>query len=91
MPYFLVADAAASVAQVAEFGGEVKMGPIEMNNVGRYAEALDPQGAAFAIFEPAQKGKAVHAARLLVEIVMETAVAAAQRRWLSCATFVRLV
>jgi predicted enzyme related to lactoylglutathione lyase len=43
------------VAQLAQsLGGRVLFGPSDVPDIGRYASLHDPQGAAFAIFTPAQ-------------------------------------
>lgn len=55
MVYFQVADCAASTAQAQEMGAKVFMGPMEMPNVGTMSVMEDPQGAAFALFQPAAK------------------------------------
>ena len=48
MPYFAVEDCDASMARVAELGGQIAMGPMDIAP-GRFAVALDPEVAAFAI------------------------------------------
>lgn len=55
MSYFLVEDEDATVNQIRELGGQVPVGPVEMGDVGRWAIAMDPQGAAFALFEPGKQ------------------------------------
>lgn len=51
LPYFGAADADASVARIAELGGRVLVPPTPVPPSGRIAVALDPQGAAFALYE----------------------------------------
>ncbi len=47
--YVRVADAAATIAQVEEMGGQLLHGPMEVPGGDHVAACLDPQGAAFAI------------------------------------------
>ena len=54
--YIQVADCAASTALAKELGASVYMGPMEMANVGTFTVLADPQGAAFALFEPVPAG-----------------------------------
>ncbi|MDX1547297.1 MAG: VOC family protein [Rhodothermales bacterium] len=49
MPYFGVEDCDAAVARAQELGGTVKVEPITMPGVGRFAVVADPQGAVFSI------------------------------------------
>lgn len=49
-PYFTVTSCDASVAKVTELGGRTVAGPMDVPG-GRIAVVLDPQGAAFALFE----------------------------------------
>ena len=49
LPYFRVADADKTVARVKSLGGTIKMGPQDIQGVGRFAVVQDPQGAVFAI------------------------------------------
>ncbi len=49
MPYFLVADCDASVANAEALGGAVVVGATDIPNVGRFAVLRDPQGAVFSI------------------------------------------
>lgn len=51
MPYFGIADIDAALEQVTEHGGEVAMGPIEADGVGRFAVVQDPQGAFVSIIQ----------------------------------------
>ncbi|MEU9556333.1 VOC family protein [Streptomyces fumanus] len=52
-PVFAVPDCDAAVAQVAEHGGRVRMGPEDAEGVGRLAVCLDPAGADFVLLTPA--------------------------------------
>ncbi len=49
---FAVADADATVARAREHGGTVVAEPVDMP-IGRFAAVVDPQGAWFAIMQPA--------------------------------------
>jgi hypothetical protein len=49
LPYFMVADCDASVAKAKELGGSVKVPPMDIPKVGRFATIADPQGAVFSI------------------------------------------
>lgn len=51
MPYFGIADIDAALAQIPSLGGEVAMGPIEAEGVGRFAVVQDPQGAFLSIIQ----------------------------------------
>ena len=51
--YVAVADADATVAQARSLGAKVEVGPREIPGVGRFAVLSDPQGAVFAILQPA--------------------------------------
>ena len=50
--YFQVADCDASAAEAARLGARLFMPPTTFEHVGRMAVMADPQGAAFAIFQP---------------------------------------
>jgi predicted enzyme related to lactoylglutathione lyase len=50
--YFQVADADASTAKAQSLGARVYMGPMTMENVGRWSVIADPQGAVLALFQP---------------------------------------
>lgn len=52
--YFLVSDCNAAGAKATELGGQFLLPPLDMENVGRMAIVKDPQGAVFALFQPAQ-------------------------------------
>ena len=47
--YVAVDDVDASAAQAAELGGTVRLPPMDIPNVGRFAVLTDPSGAAFSI------------------------------------------
>jgi predicted enzyme related to lactoylglutathione lyase len=49
--YFGVADCDGTLETVAEQGGSVLMGPMEVENVGRFAYLRDPPGATFAVIQ----------------------------------------
>lgn len=48
---FAVADADEAVRKVEEAGGTVILGPMDVFDVGRFAVALDPTGAAFQLWQ----------------------------------------
>ncbi|MEV6113951.1 VOC family protein [Streptomyces sp. NPDC052109] len=48
---FLVTDADAAARRVEEAGGTVVLGPLDVFDVGRFAVALDPTGAAFQLWQ----------------------------------------
>ena len=48
LPYFAVDDCDAAMAKVQELGGQVHMGPMDIEP-GRFAVVADPEGASFAI------------------------------------------
>ena len=47
-----------AAAQIKRLGGSAHTEVIEVPNVGRMQMMMDPQGAAFYIYEPAQRGAA---------------------------------
>jgi predicted enzyme related to lactoylglutathione lyase len=49
---FAVADADAAVEAVKAAGGTLLLGPMDVFDVGRFAVALDPGGAAFQLWQP---------------------------------------
>ena len=51
MPYFAVANADKAIDAAKKNGGKVLMGPMDMDNVGRFAAVQDPQGAAFNVIK----------------------------------------
>ncbi|MFJ7155606.1 VOC family protein [Streptomyces sp. NPDC101118] len=53
IPYFAVADAAATVAKAEAAGGSVLMPPTDLPDVGTIAWIADPHGAPFAVLKPA--------------------------------------
>jgi len=53
LPYFMVANCDASVAQINQLGGATKMPPMDIPKVGRFAVVADPQGAVFQIIQMA--------------------------------------
>lgn len=61
MIYFLASDCDAFAGKAKDLGGQVLLPPTEMENVGRMGILRDPQGAVFALFQPAprqgQKGE----------------------------------
>jgi uncharacterized protein len=52
MIYFQVADCDASTAKAKQQGGEILLPPTDLENVGRFSILKDPQGVAFALFQP---------------------------------------
>lgn len=48
--YVQVADLDASLAKIADLGGQVVNGPMEVPGGDRVAQCVDPQGAMFAVF-----------------------------------------
>lgn len=50
--YFAVTDCGQSVAKAKQLGARLMLPPTSMEDVGRWAVLADPQGAAFAMFEP---------------------------------------
>jgi predicted enzyme related to lactoylglutathione lyase len=52
LPYVSVYDVDACARQVVTLGGQVRMGPEEVPNVGAWAVIADPQGAVIGIYEP---------------------------------------
>jgi len=53
LSYIAVTDCDASAAMAASLGGKIIFGPMTMEKVGRMAYVADPQGAIFALFQPA--------------------------------------
>ena len=49
MGYLTVEDVDATCARCAELGGAVRMGPFDVEGVGRFAVITDPSGAAVGI------------------------------------------
>jgi uncharacterized protein len=54
-PYIMVENADTYAEKIKSNGGNVLMGPADIPGTGRFAVAQDPQGAAFAIYEPLKK------------------------------------
>jgi predicted enzyme related to lactoylglutathione lyase len=50
--YFLASDCEGAAAQAKSLGANIYYGPTTLEGVGRWAVVADPQGAAFAIFQP---------------------------------------
>jgi len=50
--YFVVPDVDASAGRIKELGGRILNGPMEVPGGGRIVQAMDPQGAAFALHTP---------------------------------------
>jgi hypothetical protein len=55
VPYFAVKNCDASVKKAESLGGKVAVPAMDVPNVGRFATIMDPQGAAFAILQPAPR------------------------------------
>jgi len=53
MIYILAADCDLSAARAKELGARLYLEPMSMEGVGRMAVVADPQGAVFALFQPA--------------------------------------
>jgi uncharacterized protein len=49
LPYFAVEDCDASVARAQELGAEIRLAPVDVEGVGRFAKLADPAGARFAV------------------------------------------
>ena len=52
LAYVYVYDVDACVRQVPKLGGQVRVGPTEVPNVGSWAVVRDPQGASIGMYEP---------------------------------------
>ena len=52
MVYFAVGDANRTADDIKKLGGQLYVPPTDIPDVGRFAVAADPQGAAFAILQP---------------------------------------
>jgi predicted enzyme related to lactoylglutathione lyase len=57
--YIGVDDADGAAAKVTRLGGKILRPPTDIPNVGRFAVAADPEGAAFNLFKPTQGGQRV--------------------------------
>ncbi len=53
--YFAVDDCDATCEKIKSLGGQVLMGPQDIETVGRFATCADPQGGVFAILQPAPR------------------------------------
>ena len=53
--YFQVASCDASVAKAQDQGAQVLLQPTDLEDVGQFSVLKDPQGAAFALFQPETK------------------------------------
>jgi hypothetical protein len=53
--YFRTEDAAAAADKAVALGAEVLMGPFELPGTGHFVVVRDPQGAAFALYQPEAK------------------------------------
>jgi uncharacterized protein len=53
--YFQVANCDTSTAKAKDQGAQILFQPTDLENVGRFAILTDPQGAAFALFQPETK------------------------------------
>jgi uncharacterized protein len=56
LAYFLTSNCDATAAKAKQLGAKFYLEPLTMENVGRLAIVADPQGAAFALFQPMRKG-----------------------------------
>jgi predicted enzyme related to lactoylglutathione lyase len=54
MAYFQVDDVDATASKATEKGAKLRLAPMSMEGVGRFAVVADPQGATFAIFKSAR-------------------------------------
>jgi len=55
MAYLLVSDCDATAAKAQQLGAAVYLAPMSIEGTGRMAVLADPQGAVFAIFQPAPR------------------------------------
>jgi len=55
LPYVYVYDVDACSRQVKTLGGDVRMGPYEVPNVGSWSVITDPHGARIGLYEPEAK------------------------------------
>ena len=58
MTYVAVDDVDAAAAKAAELGGSVKVPPMDIPNVGRFAVLTDPSGETLAIVKLLEHGEA---------------------------------
>ncbi len=54
LSYIAVDDVDAAAARVGEHGGEVKVAPFDVPNLGRVSVIADPTGAVVALMSPAE-------------------------------------
>ena len=54
LPYFAVTDCDGTVAKAKAAGSTIHVPPSDIPNIGRFSTMADPQGAAFAILQPAK-------------------------------------
>lgn len=52
LPYFAVADCDATLAKAVQAGCTIRVPAMDMPQVGRFGQVVDPQGAAFAVITP---------------------------------------
>lgn len=64
LPYVSVYDVDACARQAVSLGGQLRMGPREVPNIGAWAVVADPQGAILGIYEPATEPPPAGAARV---------------------------
>ena len=55
--YVAVDSADASAEKVKSLGGNIMAGPFDVMDMGRMANAVDPQGASFALWQPLKKAE----------------------------------
>jgi predicted enzyme related to lactoylglutathione lyase len=55
-PYIEVDDVDAGAAKVGQLGGEIRVPPMDIPNVGRFAVVADPQGSHFNLFKSLNSG-----------------------------------
>ena len=52
LPYFEVTDCDATLAKAVSAGGTIRVPATDVPEVGRFAQVVDPQGAAFGVITP---------------------------------------
>ena len=57
LPYFLVQECEGMAAKAKGLGARFCVEPVTIEHVGRMSILTDPQGAAFAIFQPFSSGR----------------------------------
>lgn len=55
LPYFQVDDVDGTASKAAANGARTLVPPSDIPNTGRFSVLMDPQGAAFAVFQPASR------------------------------------